>query len=212
MKLLHTTLGPIGTNCYFAVDDNGNTAIIDPGANSTRVNQILEENKLTPKLILLTHGHFDHIGGAKGVVKNHPEVKIVIGEKDAPMLPAAINNSNWRQFITEEDYKGLKADITVCEGDELTVGTLVFKVIETPGHTRGGVCYICEDCIFSGDTLFRHECGRTDLDGGDYPTILRSLKRLYDLKGDFNVLPGHEELTTLEEERSCNHYMKEALK
>lgn len=212
MKLFHTALGPIGTNCYFAADDDGNTAIIDPGANSARVNQILEENKLAPKLILLTHGHFDHIGGAKGVVEKHPEVKIVIGEKDAPMLPAAINNPNWQEFITADDYKGLKADMTVHEGDELTVGELIFRVLETPGHTRGGVCYICEDCIFSGDTLFRHECGRTDLDGGDYPTILRSLKRLHDLKGDFNVLPGHDEISTLEEERRINPYMKEALK
>ena len=212
MKILHTTLGPISTNCYFASDDVGNTAIIDPGANPARVVQILQENNLTPKYVLLTHGHFDHIGGAKGVVEKFPDVKIVIGEKDAPMLPAAINNKNWRQFISEEDYRDLNANITVKDGDTLTVGALVFRVIETPGHTRGGVCYICEDFIFSGDTLFKHECGRTDLDGGDYPTILRSLKRLHDLEGDYNVLPGHEELTTLSEERRANPYMREAVK
>ena len=212
MKILHTTLGPIMTNCYIASDDAGNAAIIDPGANPARVIQILQENNLIPQYVLLTHGHFDHIGGAKGIVEKYPDVKIVIGEKDAPMLPAAINNKNWRQFITDQDYKDLKANLTVKEGDILTVGDLSFRVMETPGHTRGGVCYICEDCIFSGDTLFRHECGRTDLDGGDYPTILNSLKRLHDLEGDYNVLPGHEELTTLAEERRPNPYMREAVK
>ena len=84
--------------------------------------------------------------------------------------------------------------------------------METPGHTRGGVCYICEDCIFSGDTLFRQECGRTDLEGGSYPEILRSLKRLHDLEGDYNVLPGHEGFSMLSHERKYNPYMKEAVK
>ncbi|MBP1577323.1 MAG: MBL fold metallo-hydrolase, partial [Oscillospiraceae bacterium] len=98
------------------------------------------------------------------------------------------------------------------EGDIVKVGSLEFKVMATPGHTRGGVCYICEDCIFSGDTLFKHECGRTDLDGGSYPEILRSLKRLHDLEGDYNVLPGHDALSTLEEERRRNPYMREAVR
>lgn len=212
MKLLHATVGPIGTNCYFAVDDDNNTAVIDPGANPARVNQILEENELKLGAVLLTHGHFDHIGGVKGIIKKHPEVKVYIGEKDAPMLPDAINNRNWREFITKEDYEGLKADILLKDGDVVNVGSMEFKVLFTPGHTRGGVCYICEDCIFTGDTLFRHECGRTDLDGGSYPEILRSLKKLHDLEGDYNVLPGHDAISTLEEERRRNPYMREALK
>lgn len=212
MKLLHMTLGPIGTNCYFAVDDENNTVIIDPGANPARVNQILEENELKLGAVLLTHGHFDHIGGVKGIIKKHPEVKVYIGEKDAPMLPEAINNRNWREFITKEDYEELKADILLKDGDIVNVGSMEFKVISTPGHTRGGVCYICEDCIFTGDTLFRHECGRTDLDGGSYLEILRSLKKLHDLDGDYNVLPGHDMISTLEEERQLNPYMREAVK
>ena len=212
MKLYHITLGPIATNCFFAIDDDGNTAIIDPAANPARVNQLIEENGLKPVAILLTHGHFDHIGGVMGIKRKFPDVKVYIGEKDAPMLPAAINNKTWAQFITPENYEGLKADVLVNEGDEIEVGSLKFKVLHTPGHTRGGVCYICEDCLFSGDTLFRHECGRTDLEGGSYTEILRSLKRLHDLKGDYNVLPGHEELSTLAEERVHNYYMREAVK
>ena len=212
MKLLHTTLGPIATNCYFAVDDNMNTAIIDPGANAAKVNQIIDEHGLKPVAILLTHGHFDHIGAVKGIKKEYPEVKVYIGELDAPMLPKAINNRNWAQFIKAEDYEGLKADILVNEGDEINVGDMVFKVMATPGHTKGGVCYISGDCIFSGDTLFKNECGRTDLEGGSYTEILQSLKRLHDLEGDYNVLPGHEELSILSEERKYNPYMRQAVK
>ncbi len=212
MKLLHTTLGPIATNCYFAVDDNKNTAIVDPGANPAMVNRIIEEHELKPLAILLTHGHFDHIGAVKGIQKAYPEVKVYIGEPDAPMLPQAINNRNWSQFIKAEDYDGLRADILVNEGDEINVGDMTFKVMATPGHTRGGVCYICEDCIFSGDTLFKNECGRTDLEGGSYTEILRSLKRLHDLEGDYNVLPGHEELSVLSQERKYNPYMRQAVK
>lgn len=211
MKLMHTTLGPIFTNCYFVVDNDKNTVIIDPGANPARVNQLLEENELVPKAILLTHGHFDHIGAVKGIKAKHPEVRVYIGEKDVPMLSSALDNRNWRMHIDPKDYEGLSADVPVHDGDEITVGGLTFKAMETPGHTLGGMCYICEDCIFSGDTLFRHECGRCDLEGGDYSEMLRSLKRLHDLKGDYNVLPGHDELTTLQEERNNNRYMKEAM-
>jgi len=212
MDLLQAKLGPIATNCYFVVDDDKNAVIIDPAANPAKVNQIIDEYKLNPVAILLTHGHFDHIGAVKGVKAKYPEVKVYIGEKDAPMLPQAINNRNWAQFVTKEDYEGLAADILVKEGDEIAAGNMTFKVMETPGHTRGGVCYICDDCIFSGDTLFKHECGRTDLDGGSYPEILASLKRLHDLEGDYNVLPGHEDLSTLEEERQHNPYMRQAVK
>lgn len=118
----------------------------------------------------------------------------------------------WAPYIDEDDYTGLSATRLVKEGDVVRAGTLEFSVLDTPGHTRGGVCYLCGDCLFSGDTLFRFECGRTDLDGGDYQTILRSLKKLHDLPGDYRVLPGHDALSTLEEERRGNPYMKEAVR
>ncbi len=211
MNIYQTQLGPIATNCYLVADAQKNTAIVDPGADGERVNQILEQHRLTPKAILLTHGHFDHIGGVKKIVSAHPDVRVIIGASDEPMLstkPGAM----WTAYIDEEDYTDLRADRLVGEGDVVEVGSLRFAVLDTPGHTRGGVCYLCEDCLFSGDTLFRFECGRTDLDGGDYPTILKSLKKLYDLPGDFRVLPGHDQISTLEEERRGNPYMKEALR
>jgi len=96
------------------------------------------------------------------------------------------------------------------EGDEFQVGSLTFRVLETPGHTPGGVCLLCGDALFTGDTLFRDSCGRTDLPGGDMPTLLRSLKKLGDLPGDYEVYPGHMDSTTLDRERRFNYYMKYA--
>lgn len=211
MTIYQTRLGPIATNCYIVADADQNTAVIDPGADAARVNQMIEEHGLTPRVILLTHGHFDHIGGVKGIVTRYPDVEVVIGEHDAPML-SIMPGRMWDPYIDKDDYTGLRADRLVREGDVVKAGSLEFSVIDTPGHTRGGVCYLCEDCLFSGDTLFRFECGRTDLDGGDYPTILKSLKKLHDLPGNYRVLPGHEELSSLEEERRGNPYMKEALR
>ncbi len=211
MTIYQTRVGPIETNCYVVADPDGNAAVIDPGAEGERVNRILDEHHFQLAAILLTHGHFDHIGGVKKLLAAHPQAEVVIGEKDAPMLgnkPGAM----WTPYIDLNDYTDLRATRLVREGDVIQVGSLSFAVLDTPGHTRGGVCYLCEDCLFSGDTLFRFECGRTDLDGGDYPTILRSLRKLHDLPGNYRVLPGHDELSSLEEERQGNPYMKEAVR
>ena len=201
----------IRDSCYIVADEEKNAAVVDPGAEAARVKKILDDHQLRLRAVLLTHGHFDHIGGIKGLIEAFPDAEVVIGEKDAPML-AQKPGAMWTPYIDEDDYTGLSATRLVKEGDAVQVGALEFSVLDTPGHTRGGVCYLCGDCLFSGDTLFRFECGRTDLDGGDYPTILRSLKKLHDLPGDYRVLPGHDALSTLEEERRGNPYMKEAVR
>lgn len=211
MTIYQTQLGPIATNCYIVADEEKNAAVVDPGAEAARVKKILDDHQLRLRAVLLTHGHFDHIGGIKGLIEAFPDAEVVIGEKDAPML-AKKPGAMWTPYIDEDDYTGLSATRLVKEGDAVQVGALEFSVLDTPGHTRGGVCYLCGDCLFSGDTLFRFECGRTDLDGGDYPTILRSLKKLHDLPGDYRVLPDHDALSTLEEERRGNPYMKEAVR
>ena len=211
MKLFHVSVGPIGTNCYVAVDDLGRGAIIDPGAEADQLAEMIWEHNITPELILLTHGHWDHVGGVKELKKKFPEVKVVIGKKDVPILENALERSAFGGMLNKSDYEGLHADIEVSQGESVDAGDLTFHVIETPGHTPGGVCYIIGDCIFSGDTLFYHECGRCDLDGGDYPAMLRSLKRLSEIEGDYSVLPGHDITSTLDEERKNNPYIKEAL-
>ena len=157
--------------------------------------------------LLLENGQIETTLTRAKEVRSMAEKMITLGKKNTLASRRAA-----LAYITKEDYEGLKADILLHEGDEVVAGAMTFKVMETPGHTRGGVCYICEDCIFSGDTLFRQECGRTDLEGGSYPEILRSLKRLHDLEGDYNVLPGHEGFSMLSHERKYNPYMKEAVK
>lgn len=210
MKLYQTRVGPIATNCYILADKNGDAAVVDPGDEAPKIIALLGQHGLTPRKILLTHGHFDHIGGIKGLVRQYPALQVCIGKNDAPMLKRGIAHLAWAAYVKAEDYTGLHADAEVSEGDEITVGTLVFRVLDTPGHTAGGVCYLCGQYLFSGDTLFYREVGRTDLEGGDYPTLLASLRKLDALPGDYTVLPGHDDVTTLSEERLYNPYLKEA--
>jgi hydroxyacylglutathione hydrolase len=211
VKLYQTRVGPIATNCYILTDKNGNAAVVDPGDEAPKIIALLRQHDLTPRKILLTHGHFDHIGGVKGLVREYPEIEVCIGKNDVLMLNRGIAHLAWAAYLKAGDYADLRADLQVVQDDEIAVGELTFRVLDTPGHTRGGVCYLCGKYLFSGDTLFLREVGRTDLEGGDYPTLLGSLRRLNALPGDYTVLPGHDDPTTLDAERLHNPYMKEAL-
>lgn len=210
MKLFHICVGPIATNCYILADRKGDAAVVDPGDEAPKIIALLNEHGLTPRKILLTHGHFDHIGGIKRLKEQYPGLEVCIGKKDAPMLVRGIAHLRWAAYVKAEDYTDLKADVELSEGDLVTAGSMSFQVMETPGHSRGGVCYLCAPYLFSGDTLFLREAGRTDLEGGDYPALLASLRRIAALEGDYTVLPGHDDATTLEAERRYNPYMKEA--
>lgn len=211
MKLFSMVVGPIETNCYIAADDEGNAAVIDPGANGPGIIGQLGEKRLTPKAILLTHGHFDHIGGVKLLKQHYPDLVVVIGEKDEPMLSDAASSTSVQMYADPADYAGLAAGRTVQEGDEITVGTLTFSVIDTPGHTFGGVCYRLGNLLFSGDTLFLEEVGRTDLAGGNYYTLLESLKKLAALPDETEVFPGHGSPTNMGHEKKRNMYVRKAL-
>lgn len=201
MLIKQLPLGQIETNCYIVTDeDTLECAVIDPGDESNVVLDYLESNKLKCRYIFLTHGHFDHTMAVPAV---HEETgaTVCINEKDVGL---EIGGVGYR-FIPPE------GSVFYKDGDELTVGSLVFHVMETPGHTPGGVTLRCEDALFTGDTLFRDSCGRTDFPGGSMDVQLKSLKRLYELPGDFKVYPGHMDTTTLERERKFNYYMKCAI-
>ena len=190
------TVGPIETNCYIVTDENTlECAVIDPGDESNTIMNYLEENHLKAKYIFLTHGHFDHVL-AVNAVQEQTGATVCMNQMDA-------GEGEFR-------FQPPAGTVWYKEGDTFQVGGLTFKVMETPGHTPGGVCLICQDAIFSGDTLFRDSCGRTDLPGGDMAVQLKSLKRLYDLPGDYEVYPGHMDCTTLDRERRFNYYMKYA--
>lgn len=194
MEIKTYPIGSLQTNFYMVWAEGSDTCVlIDPGYVPE---QLLEEVRLqrkTLEAILLTHGHFDHVGGVKQLVAE-TGCKVYICQEET------------KQPLSYSD--GLYYTDTCADGDVLHLAGLDFTVIHTPGHTVGGMCLLCGDTLFSGDTLFAGTCGRTDLPGGDYNTIHKSLMRLAALEGDLKVLPGHGPASSLDIERRYNPYMQ----
>ena len=199
---VHTlTLGAYQTNCYI-LENGGKCVIIDPGYEPERILSFLKEKGLTLDAVLLTHGHFDHVGAVEALVEA-TGCKLWMHERDWSQKPSPI--TAYFYPIANCDF----TEVWFCEeGEVISAAGLDFAVMETPGHTWGSVCYRCGDILFSGDTLFAGSCGRTDLPGGDWDTIQESLHRLVRMPGDLAVYPGHGEATTLEQERKYNPYVK----
>ena len=200
IKVLH--LGLIKTNCYL-VSTQKAAVVIDPGFIREGTYDFLDQNSDKERLILLTHAHFDHIGGAADL-REKTGVKIAIGEEDAPALSDKTLNL---ADCFHSDIPPFEADITFKNGDDFSVGDIKFRVIHTPGHTVGGVCYYTEDCLFSGDTLFESSAGRTDFPGGDMKALKKSLRRLMLLPGDVKVYPAHGRFTAISRERENNMFV-----
>ena len=195
-------LGSIGTNCYLLRDsETGKGAVIDPGGEPRRLLAAIADSGMTLTAILLTHGHYDHTGAVAGLLEKFPGIPVWLHEADHALgdRPDAIMPD---VSLATHFWQG---------GDTVQVGNETLTVLHTPGHTPGSVCLRWEDALFTGDTLFAGSCGRTDFPGGSTETILASLKRLAALPGDYQVCPGHERLSTLEQERQSNPYMKMAL-
>lgn len=208
MKILHLCVGVVRTNCYIVFDEaTKEGAVIDPGDNAYAILSQIREEAITLKYILLTHAHFDHVLAVKAV-KEATGAQLVLHEADAGMLKKE-TMSDFRPYIT--NYQEPIVDLYAKEGTQVTFGGMTATYLNTPGHTPGSSVIMIGDCLFTGDTLFRHECGRCDLPGGNFDQMLESLKRLHDLPGDFHVLPGHEDMSTLAEERSQNPYIRQAL-
>lgn len=203
MEIKVLPLGHIQANCYLIKSDNA-AIVIDPGFESKSVTDFLIENKDKQRLILLTHGHFDHIGGANAL-RNETDTQIAIGALDNPALADTKYNLSDRFHAKLSPFS---ADILFNDGDEYTVGDLCFKVLHTSGHTVGGVCYLFKNVLFSGDTLFSGSIGRTDFYGGNYAELEASVKRLYSLDNDTVVLSGHGEETTIGNEKLYNPFIR----
>ena len=198
MNIKLMQVGQIGTNCYLLEDeDTRSAAIIDPGGEARGILGQAKADGVQVKAILLTHSHYDHTGAVRELREALPGVPVYLHPADAAQLGTAV-------------MPPIGETLPYQEGDTIPVGNLTVQVLHTPGHTPGGVTLRVEDVLFTGDTLFQGSMGRTDL-GGSYTEIMASLKRLGQLEGDLQVLPGHMGVSTLDRERKSNYFLREAL-
>lgn len=209
IQLLQT--GPLGTNTYVVYGGSEKQCVVIDPADAKPVIAFCERKELKCTHILLTHGHFDHIMGVSEL-RTAMGAKVCMSDIDAPMLTQdekdgnRVRSSTWGYHV-----EACPVDIFAKDGDVIQAAGFAFKVISTPGHTQGGVCYVLDEpekVIFAGDTLFRENVGRVDLFGGSAQALHSSItKKLFTLQGDYAVYSGHSEETSLDHERRYNPYV-----
>ncbi len=202
MDVATITAGSVETNSYVLYKDNHECVVIDPGDGISEIIGFLSRNALECKYVLLTHAHFDHCAGC-AVLQAHG-AKVYMGKSDLSLLSSDDNLAH----AFGQRFETFVPDFMVGDGEELSLLGEKFSVIATPGHTKGSVCYMWDDIIFTGDTLFRLSIGRTDFPDGNYAEMKSSLNKLFSLTGDYIVLPGHGEKSTLNYERKYNPYAR----
>lgn len=208
MKII--TVGPLEVNCYIIWDRQKNIGVVmDPGAESERIEKEIKKLGIEIKYIINTHGHFDHVGGIKKL-KSLLNVENGMHEMDAPLLNEASKSATFFGLKTEHQDP---PDFNFSDDEELKVtDDLIIKVLHTPGHTQGGVCFYVatEKIVITGDTLFAGSIGRTDLPGGNLSVLINSiLTKLLNLDDDVVAFPGHGPKTTIGSERKLNPYILE---
>ena len=206
MEFKCVVTGDFFTNCYIVWGGTpGRAVLIDPADDAPGLLRILDGLGLAPEAVLLTHGHYDHILAVPGLQKRWPDLPVYCHPLD---VPRALTERD--MGLTRPTVASFANQRPLADGQELTLAGLTFRVLHTPGHTPGSVTFQTGEALFTGDTLFHGDIGRTDFEGGDDRQMNASLARLAALEGDYRVLPGHEEDSTLEEERRGNPWLRSA--
>jgi glyoxylase-like metal-dependent hydrolase (beta-lactamase superfamily II) len=198
-------VGIYGANCYIAgSEETHEAAIIDPGAEFNKIDKKINALGLTPKIVILTHCHGDHIGAVEEFIDKYG-TKVYIHTEDAESL-----NNGSMNFSKSMFGKGIsiKADVELEDGDVITLGELKFEIIHTPGHTRGGICIKVGNIMMTGDTLFSNSIGRTDFPGGSFEEIIKSIKdKIFKYEDDTVIYPGHMSPSTIKKEKQYNPFV-----
>lgn len=201
MDIKTVVVGDLGVNCYI-LTNNDKAIVIDPGAEYNKIKEVLNDKQV--EAILLTHGHFDHTGAVKQFQKDG--AKVYISKEDAKMLQDGYTSL---AQLFGYPFTQIKADETFDDNDIIELIGIKIKVILTPGHTTGSACFLIDDILFSGDTLFNRSIGRTDFPGGDFEAISASIRnKLYVLDEDTPVFSGHGNKTTIKDEKCFNMFVR----
>ena len=204
MRIEKVVVGELSENCHLCIDDKSHCLVIDPGDEGEKICSFIQNQNLTVKGILLTHGHFDHIM-ATAFLKEKFNCPVVISECDEEMILSDEKNMGAYMGVHVTPFK---VDLRVNDKDVIDIGDFRINVIATPGHTKGSVVYRIDDVLFTGDTLFKNCVGRTDLYGGNAVKLMQSLKKLCELEGEYEFHAGHGASGTLCEEKQNNPWLK----
>ena len=210
MEIYTLPVGAMRVNCYILRDQSGIGAIVDPGGEtpqngSDRILEACKEHSVDVRLIILTHAHFDHMLSLEAV-RRATNAPLALHRDDAPAL-ADPYISYMAQYAGKTSPMK-PAERLLSDGDIIKLGDSELKVLHTPGHTPGSICLVGDDFIITGDTLFCGSAGRCDLIGGDQFALLKSMKKLRDLSGNYTLYPGHGGSTDLQREKTNNPYLQ----
>ncbi|HPD02326.1 MAG TPA: MBL fold metallo-hydrolase [Eubacteriales bacterium] len=199
MNIKTVEVGAFRSNAYLITGEASRAFLVDAGADYLKIKKAAADLKVKIEAVLLTHGHFDHINAAKFFQAEGAQV--IIHRDDADKL---YTYKNYGVFFDEKINK-LKADMTLIGGETLSIAGIKVKVIHTPGHSAGSVCYLAEDALFTGDTLFKLDFGRTDFHDGSMEKLINCIyNKIFNLKGNYKIYPGHGEPSELDFERRGN--------